>query len=298
MIPESYTPLTTNEEGKSLKEGSDVIFQDENVPGKILVIAEREFYDLYQSLFPEGSYLQLCTPYEAIDQVKGRQFDLVLIDSGLDSGGALNLLREVKSLAPNTPVIFVGEKGTFDSVRQAYRAGARDYIDKPVNIIEMKGNMERLLQLRKTSKEKRSPFIVVQEAQSADSIRNLTSDKPAYIIRAIRYIEENLSTKISLGGIAHEANFSKYHFCRIFARYTGMTPFQFTSVMRIEKAKELLIRDDLTVSQIAAQVGFNDLGTFLRQFKKITGITPTKYKHQMRDRKASESRRNIAARAM
>ncbi len=294
MIPDSGTRLASDEQVN----GSEGIIQSESAPAKMLVVAERGFHALYESLIPEREQMRLCSAAEAIDLIKEHEFDLVLIDSGMDAGGALNLLREIKSLAPNTPVLFIGEKGTSDSVRQAYRAGARDYIEKPVNIFEIRGNMERLVQLRQTSKEKRSPFIIPQEIEPTGTVRNITADKPAYILRAIRYIEENLSAKISLGGIAHEANFSKYHFCRVFAKYTGMTPFQFTSVMRIERAKELLTSEDMTVSQIATQVGFNDLGTFLRQFKKLTGITPTKYKHQIRDRKESEGRQDVAAQAV
>jgi AraC-like DNA-binding protein len=95
---------------------------------------------------------------------------------------------------------------------------------------------------------------------------------------AIRYIEENLSNVICLDDIAEKANVSKYHFCRLFKKRVGMSPLRFATCMRIEKAKELLKNDDLTISTAAANVGFNDISSFIKQFKRLTGMTPSSYR--------------------
>ncbi len=246
--------------------------------GTILVIAERAFHELYRSFSTKGVRMEIRTHKESLESIQRLPVDIVIMDSGLDVSGALRLLREIKTLQPGIPVIFLTDNQSVNAVKEAYRAGARVFIEKPVNFFELRGDLENLLKIKKTSREKRSPFITSRDPEAAGAAKTLTTGKPAYIIRAVRYIEDNLSEKISLDRLAKEANLSKFHFCRVFFRHIGMTPLQFTAFMRVEKAKELLAREDLNVSIVAVQVGFNDLGTFLRQFKKLTGVTPTVFK--------------------
>lgn len=52
--------------------------------------------------------------------------------------------------------------------------------------------------------------------------------------------------------------------------------------MRIEKAKELLKKDDFNISTTAATVGFNDISSFIKQFKRLTGMTPSSYRKSLK----------------
>lgn len=94
----------------------------------------------------------------------------------------------------------------------------------------------------------------------------------------ITYIEENLHSALELDGLAQKANLSKFHFCRTFKRHTGLNPMKYVAALRIDRAKELLKQDGISVSSIASQVGFRDLSNFIRQFKKVTGVTPSRYR--------------------
>ena len=122
-----------------------------------------------------------------------------------------------------------------------------------------------------------------------------TIDKPHNIKQAISHIEENLFCPLGLEGLAQTANLSKFHFCRTFKRYIGMNPMKFVASLRIERAKEMLEVNDLTVSAVAEGVGFRDLTNFIRQFKKITGMTPTTYRETIRGRHDTGDTGNAAA---
>ncbi len=106
----------------------------------------------------------------------------------------------------------------------------------------------------------------------------VTTDKPQNLLQVVAFIEGNLWSSLELGSLAKKAHLSKFHFCRVFKRHIGMNPMKFVAVLRIERAKELLTRNDKTVSLVANEVGFRDLSNFIRQFKKTTGMTPTMYR--------------------
>lgn len=94
----------------------------------------------------------------------------------------------------------------------------------------------------------------------------------------IKYIEHNFAHNLTLDYLADFASMSKYHLCREFKKYTGMTPIQFVIYTRIENAKFLLKHTDLSIGRIAVQTGFTDLNNFNNHFKKLTGNTPRRFR--------------------
>jgi transcriptional regulator GlxA family with amidase domain len=61
-----------------------------------------------------------------------------------------------------------------------------------------------------------------------------------------------------------------------------MSPMHFLTTMRVEKAKKLLKDSALSVSVIALELGFKDIGNFIKNFKSVTGNTPTKYRKSIK----------------
>jgi AraC family transcriptional regulator len=80
--------------------------------------------------------------------------------------------------------------------------------------------------------------------------------------------------------MAREAGLSRFHFCRYFKKFTGMTPKKFLCRLRLEKARILLSNPEKRISEIAIEVGFDDLSNFIRHFKKYTGFTPGSYRKE------------------
>lgn len=231
-----------------------------------------------------------CTPREVKNFVRRYQTDLILLDCGFEVEREVRLLKEIKAICLDVPVIFLTDDNSSSSAVAAFRAVAREIVGKPANIFELQNTIKNLLEMKKSSREKRTPFVLYQN-QSSDTrepVQTITTDKPINILRVINYINENISDVINIEILAKEANLSKYHFCRIFKRHIGMSPIKFVTSMRILRAKELLQRDDLTVSELAFHVGFNDLGTFIRQFKKFTRLSPTIYKNSLKEIKAQQ----------
>ncbi|UBF30485.1 AraC family transcriptional regulator (plasmid) [Kovacikia minuta CCNUW1] len=88
------------------------------------------------------------------------------------------------------------------------------------------------------------------------------------------YIRAHLHQDLKLDEIAAIAQLSPYHFLRLFKQRVGITPYQYILRCRIDQAKYLLQRSELTIAEIAVKTGFCDQSHLTRYFKRITGMTP------------------------
>ncbi len=94
------------------------------------------------------------------------------------------------------------------------------------------------------------------------------------------YTIENYHTSIYLKDIANVANMTKNAFCKYFKRRTNKTYISFLTELRIENACKLIhSNEEISISEIAYKVGFNNMSNFNRKFKEIKKITPLKYRN-------------------
>ncbi len=96
-----------------------------------------------------------------------------------------------------------------------------------------------------------------------------------YRLRRVKeFINANLEEDLSLAEIAAASDLSQYHFARAFRTSTGLTPQQYLMQQRVERAKELLAKDDLPIVEISLRTGFKNQSHFTTLFRKFTKFTP------------------------
>lgn len=95
----------------------------------------------------------------------------------------------------------------------------------------------------------------------------------------IAYIHQNIYEPLSLLKLAGHVAYSPYHFTRIFKERVGLSPLYYVSSLRIQKAKELLLRTDLSVRDIGLEIGQQSLGTFTSRFTERVGMTPSEFRN-------------------
>lgn len=101
----------------------------------------------------------------------------------------------------------------------------------------------------------------------------------ARINRVIDYIESNLGTSLVLKDLARVANFSPFHFHRIFGAYVGESLNAFVGRLRIEKAASMLLTSPKkTITAIAFETGFTSSASFARSFKEAFGISASQWR--------------------
>jgi AraC family transcriptional regulator len=91
------------------------------------------------------------------------------------------------------------------------------------------------------------------------------------------YIEEHLAEQVSLATLAQLARLSVYYFCRAFKQSFGVPPHRYHINRRIERAKALLAKRNISVTEIGMTVGFSETSSFSAAFRKATGLTPSNY---------------------
>ncbi|RBP77925.1 AraC family transcriptional regulator [Marinomonas rhizomae] len=95
------------------------------------------------------------------------------------------------------------------------------------------------------------------------------------------YIADNYLESFSLTDAANNSFMSPFHFSRIFKENYGETPNEFLIRLRIEKAKQMLITENYSVSEICERVGYMSLGSFSSLFLKHVGMPPTSYRRTL-----------------
>src|SRR5262245_52643702 len=102
----------------------------------------------------------------------------------------------------------------------------------------------------------------------------ITTDIYQRIIAAKLYIDENYHEPIGLDDISKNACLSRFHFHRLFTKIYKVTPHQYLTQKRIDKAKDLLGKEELSVTEVCNNVGFESIGSFSTLFKKEIGFPP------------------------
>ncbi|MGO8765015.1 MAG: helix-turn-helix domain-containing protein [Limisphaerales bacterium] len=147
----------------------------------------------------------------------------------------------------------------------------RAYFDTRVLSSKQHSSIVKLLSIFAEHLSMVSNQIVVRE-QNAE---------PPVITRAKQFITDHQTEDLSLEQVARSVHTSKFYFCKIFKRATGINFTDYLSRVRTERAKNLLLNPNLRVSEIAYEVGFQSLTHFNRIFKRILGQSPTEYRNQL-----------------
>jgi AraC-like DNA-binding protein len=102
--------------------------------------------------------------------------------------------------------------------------------------------------------------------------------------KSLRYLEENLESKVGVEKLGEIAGLSAHRFSALFREVMGASPHQYILRRRIEKAMRMLTTSEAAVMEIAGQLGFHDQPHFTKLFKSTTGVSPTFYRKNFRRR--------------
>ena len=248
-------------------------------PPQILIVDEDAGY--VESLSDAYRVVTVQTGRVAIERVKRRSdIDLAVIEYRLSDMSGIDVMKEIKDAEPSVLVIIATAYGDEEVAVEAFRSGARDYLKKPFSISELSSKIDFYLALRQADKQRRKNILPGPDTPDLPGGQPSTATLSQYhkIQQAVRFINDNYRTDISLDAVSGEAGMSPSHFSRIFKKVMGLSYQEYLNRCRIKKARNLLRSSPRSITEIAISVGFADATGFGRIFKKLTGQTPSAYR--------------------
>jgi YesN/AraC family two-component response regulator len=213
--------------------------------------------------FPQYDFLSARCSEDGLKILeKPNEIDLVILDMKLGSGAdGVDTLKKIKAAYPQKGVIMLTGYGTKETVVRALQGRADDFVDKPMDPIDMGHKMEKFF------------------GQKRIEHRHENSGRSP-IQRIIRLLEKNYEKNLTLEDAASVASLSPKYVSRLFKQETHKNFSEYRIHLRIEEAKKMLKRSSLSINEIAEKIGYENAESFMKVFKKVTGCTPSQYREQ------------------
>ena len=200
--------------------------------------------------------------------VEEKRPDLLITDIRMPGYNGLELMEQMKKKNLDTQVIFLSGYAEFEYARRAVQLGAFDYLVKPVKYEGLKKVLDT--------------FMETFERDGAIREENLQEEVNLSTVQAvISELQKNYMKDITLTSISEKHNISISHLSEMIRDELGMSYSEYIISKRIQRAKELLADETLSVNEVGEAVGYKDYYYFTKVFKRVVGITPSKYRKNL-----------------
>jgi len=119
------------------------------------------------------------------------------------------------------------------------------------------------------------------EAGSRQAIASAETD-PVAVASAKEFVQAHVEETITLNAVVKHVNVSRFYFCKLFKKATGVTLTEYVARVRIERAKDLLSDPNSRISEVVFASGFGSIPRFNAVFKRHVGMPPTEYRASLR----------------
>lgn len=201
----------------------------------------------------------------ALEAIEEKKPDILFTDIRMPGYNGLELLELLNEKGIDIKVIFISGYADFEYAQSAIRLGAYDYLLKPVEQDKLSDVLERLM----------------GESGQREDAPEESELNPSMIKQVIKEIKQSYTENITLTDLAKKYGISVGHLSGLVKEELHLPFSEYIASKRIQKAKELLADERLSIEEIAEQVGYSDYFYFTKVFKKNTGISPSKYRKSL-----------------
>jgi len=200
--------------------------------------------------------------------------DIIISDIMMDKMTGLELCTKVKNdiITTHIPVVLLTVLVSSDNKMEGIESGADAYVEKPFEIKYLRTVANNLLKQRAAMKEK----YLLENIHAAGGINSITDSK--FLAKVEEILDSHYSDPdFSIVNLSEKLNVSRSQLFRKFKSVTGKSPSDFIRIVRLKKAAEIILREDIGINEVAYKVGFNSPSYFILSFKKYFGKTPREY---------------------
>ena len=243
----------------------------------LLIVEDNEDFRFYlkDNLKLQYAILEARNGSEGLQRAISEMPDLIVSDIMMPEMNGIEMCRKIKmdQRTSHIPVVMLTARTAEEQKIEGFSSGANDYVTKPFNFEILQSRIRNLIAQRDAFQRNFHKHI---EVKAADV--HITSLDEKLISKAIRIVEENMAeADFSVEKFSRELGMSRVHLYKKLLALTGKSPIEFIRTIRLQRAAQLLEKSQLTVSEVAYQVGFNNPKYFTKYFKDQFNILPSAY---------------------
>lgn len=245
----------------------------------LLVEDNDEFREYLKEVFQkEYRVLEAANGRAGLDMTLEHIPDLIVSDVMMPEMDGTELCRTVKTdrRISHIPVVLLTARAEEEQQLQGYQIGADAYVTKPFRLDILRVRIANLILQREKLQKQFQQHVEIRPTDVA--VRSMDEQ---FVNSAVKMVEENLANaEYTVEQLSDAMSMSRVYLYKKILSLTGKTPIEFIRIIRIRRAASLLEKSQLTVSEIAYQVGFNNPKYFAKLFKDEYQVLPTEYRRR------------------
>ncbi|WP_341901077.1 ATP-binding protein [Fluviicola taffensis] len=261
---------------QEVNEVTDLIPQNEGSPILLLAEDDPDTAAFTISILKEHfQVIHVQNGQKAIDFIQENLPDMVLSDIMMPEKDGIELLQEIRSneLTNHLPVVLFSAKASLESRLEGLLHGADAYISKPFSPEELKLTIQNLFTTVQRNKDAYKDSI-----HSEKTVEERIKSPHAYVNKVIDHIINHIDhPDYSVNELSNDMAVSRSQLHRKLVALTGFSTSNFISMIRLEKAKDLLLNNEGNITEIAYKCGFNSQSYFTKSFTEYFGKTPSQF---------------------
>lgn len=207
----------------------------------------------------------------AVDVAVDFKPQIALVDVNLGDHFGYELVSRLREMGFDTCFCMISGYDDFIHIQSSMKAGARDYLLKPINVRELEAYLERTVvqELGGTVREKQAASAEIDPVANRPykSFSNITN-------KMILIVKNDYGTNLSLTSISEKFNMSSKYIGRVFLNDTGLKFSEYLMVFRLQTARYLVENTREKISFIISSVGYSQQNNFYVHFKRLFGVSP------------------------
>jgi ligand-binding sensor domain-containing protein/signal transduction histidine kinase/DNA-binding response OmpR family regulator len=243
----------------------------------ILLVEDNEDFRFYLKDNLRNNYkvLEAVNGKEGWHKALANHPQLIVSDINMPEMDGITLVKKLKAdkRTSHIPVILLTALTEEVQQLKGLETGANDYITKPFNFEVLNAKIKSLLELKSTMKNAYTKQIKVVSPEI-----QMESANEKLLQEIVSYLEKNITNpQLSVEGLSKQVGMSRSTLYSRLLQLTGETPVEYIRSFRLEKAAGLLEKSNMTIAEIAYQVGFTTPNYFARSFKSKFNMLPSEY---------------------
>ncbi|MBD0404670.1 two-component regulator propeller domain-containing protein [Flammeovirga sp. EKP202] len=249
-----------------------------NDSNKIILVVDdnKDIADYVSNIFSSESQVIKCyNGQDALEKAKTLLPTIIISDMMMPSMDGLEFCKLIKEniATSHIPIILLTAKNSDNSKMKGFEVGADDYITKPFNSDLLKVRVNNLIKNRK----------LLEVGYSASELVDIKTAKSTREAEFIIDLESKIVEMVDNGNfnvqeLCTELGFSQTTLYRKVKSLTGDSIQLFAKKIKIKKAAQMMLQEDMTITEIAFSLDFSDMKYFRKCFKEQYKMTPTEYK--------------------